>query len=134
MESALLELSNQLAHAVELGEPAVVAVHGRPHVPSSGILWRAGVVVTSDHTLQRDEDITVTIAGGGNVPATLAGRDGGTDLAVLRLTGAADYAAKTVPDASVKPGSLALALGRRGKDGVSASFGVVSAVGGAWRT
>jgi S1-C subfamily serine protease len=136
MESAnaLLELSNQLAHAVELGEPAVVAVHGRPHVPSSGILWRAGVVVTSDHTLQRDEDITVTIAGGGNVPATLAGRDGGTDLAVLRLTGGADYAAKTVSDASIKAGHLVLALGRRGKDGVSASFGVVSAVGGPWRT
>ncbi len=136
MESAnaLLELSNHLAHAVELGEPAVVAVHGRPHVPSSGILWRAGVVVTSDHTLQRDEDITVTIAGGGNVPATLAGRDGGTDLAVLRLTGAPDYAAKTVSDASIKTGTLVLALGRRGKDGVSASFGVISAVGGAWRT
>jgi S1-C subfamily serine protease len=136
MESAnaLLELSDQLAHAVELGEPAVVAVHGRPHVPSSGILWRAGVVVTSDHTLQRDEDITVTLGGGGQVPATLAGRDGGTDLAVLRLTGGADYAAKTVSDASVKAGNLVLALGRRGKDGVSASFGVVSAVGGAWRT
>jgi S1-C subfamily serine protease len=134
MESALLELSNQLAHAVELGEPAVVAVHGRPHVPSSGILWRAGVVVTSDHTLQRDEDITVTIAGGGNLPATLAGRDGGTDLAVLRLADGADYAAKTVSDASIRAGNLVLALGRRGKDGVSASFGVVSAVGGAWRT
>lgn len=133
MESALLELSNQLAHAVELGESAVAAVYGRPHVPSSGILWRAGVVVTSDHTLQRDEDITVALAGGGEIPATLAGRDGGTDLAVLRLTGASDYAAKTVSDASVKTGNLVLALGRR-KDGVSASFGVVSAVGGAWRT
>jgi len=134
MESnPLLELSNQLAHSVELGEPAVVAVHGRPHVPSSGILWRAGVVVTSDHTLLRDEDITVTIAGSGQVPATLAGRDGGTDLAVLRLTGAADYAAKTVSDASIKTGNLVLALGRR-KDGVSVSFGVVSAVGGPWRT
>lgn len=133
-ENRLLELSNQLAHAVELGEPAVVAVHGRPHVPSSGILWSAGVVVTSDHTLQRDEDITITIAGGGNLPATLAGRDGGTDLAVLRLTGSADYAAKTVSDASIKAGNLVLALGRRGKDGVSASFGVISAVGGPWRT
>lgn len=135
MESAnpLLELSNQLAHAVELGEPAVVAVHGRPHVPSSGILWRAGVVVTSDHTLQRDEDITVTISGS-QVAGTLAGRDGGTDLAVLRVTGASGHEAKTVSDASVKPGNLVLALGRRGKDGVSVSFGVVSAVDGAWRT
>jgi S1-C subfamily serine protease len=136
MESTnpLSELSNQLAHAVELGEQAVVAVHGRPHVPSSGILWRAGVVVTSDHTLKRDEDITVTFADGSNLPATLAGRDGGTDLAVLRVTGETTGAAKTVPDASIKPGNLVLALGRRGANGVSASFGVISAVGGPWRT
>src|SRR5277367_6517630 len=116
MESAnpLLELSHQLAHAVELGEQAVVAVHGRPHVPSSGILWQKGVVVTSDHTLKRDEDITVTLADGRNLPATLAGRDGGTDLAVLRLAGdngASDHAAKTVSDASIKPGNLVLTLG-----------------------
>lgn len=139
MESAnpLLELSNQLAHAVEIGEQAVVAVHGRPHVPSSGILWRKGVVVTSDHTLKRDEDITVTLADGRNLPATLAGRDGGTDLAALRLTGdsgGSDYAAKTVSDASIKPGNFVLALGRRGRDGVTASFGVLSAIGGPWRT
>ena len=41
---------------------------------------------------------------------------------------------KRFPDASIKPGNLVLALGRRGKDGVSASFGVVSAVGGPWST
>ena len=139
MESTnpLLELSGQLARAVEIGEQAVVAVHGRPHVPSSGILWRAGVVVTSDHTLKRDEDITVTLADGRNLPATLAGRDGGTDLAVLRLSdgsGESVNAAKTVSDASIKPGNLVLALGRRGENGVSASLGVISAVGGPWRT
>jgi S1-C subfamily serine protease len=139
MESTnpLLELSGQLARAVEIGEQAVVAVHGRPHVPSSGILWRAGVVVTSDHTLKRDEDITITLADGRNLPATLAGRDGGTDLAVLRLSdgsGESVNAAKTVSDASIKPGNLVLALGRRGANGVSVSFGVISAVSGPWRT
>lgn len=139
MESAnsLLELSNQLARAVEIGEQAVVAVHGRPHVPSSGVLWRPGIVVTTDHTLKRDEDLTVTLADGRNVPATLAGRDAGTDIAVLRLTGdngKSTVAAKTAPDASIRIGSLVLALGRRGREGVSASFGVISAGGGAWRT
>jgi serine protease Do len=139
MESVnpLLELSNQLAGAVEIGEQAVVAVHGRPRVPSSGVLWRTGVVVTSDHTLQRDEDITVTLPDGRNLPATLAGRDGGTDLAVLRLSddqSGGNHAAKTVSDASIKAGNLVLALGRRGGDGVTASFGVLSAIGGPWRT
>lgn len=139
MESVnpLLELSKQLADAVEIGERAVVAVHGRPRVPSSGVLWRTGVVVTSDQTLQRDEDITVTLPGGRNLPATLAGRDGGTDLAVLRLSddgSGADHAAKTVSEASIKAGNLVLALGRRGGEGVTASFGVLSAIGGPWRT
>jgi len=130
----LLELSSQLARAVEIGERAVVAVHGRPHVPSSGILWKEGVVVTTDHTLKRDEDLTVTLPDGRNLPATLAGRDGGTDLAVLRLGEAVGDAAKTVPEASIKAGSIVLALGRRGANGVSASFGVISAISGPWRT
>lgn len=137
MEStnSLLELSNELARSVEIGEQSVVAVHGRPHVPSSGILWRAGVIVTTDHTLKRDEDLTVTLADGRNLPATLAGRDAGTDLAVLRLgdQGIGD-AAKTASEASLKAGNLVLALGRRGGSGVSVSFGVISAISGAWRT
>jgi S1-C subfamily serine protease len=136
MESVnpLLELSNELARAVEIGEQAVAAVHGRPHVPSSGIIWRAGVIVTTDHTLKRDEDLTVTLPDGRNLPASLAGRDGSTDIAVLRLADGQGDAAKTVSDASIKTGNVVLALGRRGANGVSASFGVISAISGAWRT
>jgi S1-C subfamily serine protease len=136
MESAnpLLDLSNELARAVEIGAKAVFAVHGRPHVPSTGILWRADVLVTTDHTLKRDEDITVTLPDGRNLPATVAGRDSSTDIAVLRLAENAGDAAGTVSDEAIKPGNLVLALGRRGADGVSASFGIVSAVAGPWRT
>jgi len=131
---SLSELSTQLAQAVETGGQAVVAVHGRPQIPSSGILWQDGVVVTSDHTLKRDEDLTLTLPDGRTVPATLAGRDGGTDLAVLRIESTGAPAAKAAPDASLKPGNLVLALGRRGENGISASFGVISSIGGAWRT
>jgi S1-C subfamily serine protease len=131
---SLSELSTQLAEAVETGGQAVVAVHGRPQIPSSGILWQDGVVVTSDHTLKRDEDLTLTLADGRNIPATLAGRDGGTDLAVLKIESTGAPAAKVAPDASLKAGNLVLALGRRGENGISASFGVISSIGGAWRT
>lgn len=136
MESAnsLVELSRELARAVESGERSVVAVHGRPHVPSSGVILRSGAVVTTDHTLKRDEDVTITLADGRNIPATLAGRDAGTDLAVLRIEEGAGEAAKPADTASLKAGNFVLALGRRGGNGVSASFGVVSAIGGAWRT
>jgi S1-C subfamily serine protease len=132
--NSLAELSRELAQAVEAGEQSVVAVHGRPHVPSSGILWRDGVVVTTDHTLKRHEDLTITLPSGSTIPATFAGRDTGTDLAVLRITENGAAAAKTSDAASIKAGNFVLALGRRGENGVTVSFGVISAIGSAWRT
>ena len=118
MESAtyLLQFSGDLSRAVESGAKFVVAVNGRPHVPSSGILWRPDAVVTTDHTLKRDEDVTITLADGRELPATVAGRDAGTDLAVLRLGEAAGVAAKIAPEASIKTGHVVLALGSRGLD------------------
>jgi S1-C subfamily serine protease len=132
--NSLAELSRELAQAVETGSASVVAVHGRPHIPSSGILWKDGIVVTTDHTLKRDEDLTVTVHDGRTLAATLAGRDGGTDLAVLKIESTGASAAKTAEEASIKQGNLVLALGRRGENGIGASFGVISSLGGAWRT
>jgi S1-C subfamily serine protease len=132
--STLSAFSNDLARAVETGAKSVVAVNGRPRVPSSGIVWRPDVVVTTDHTLKRDEDITVTLPDGRIVPATLAGRDPGSDLAVLRLSEAGGEAAKTAPEASIKTGSLVLALGRRIENGLTATLGVINTVSGAYRT
>lgn len=133
--SALVTLSNELAGAVERAGRAVVAVNARPRTPSSGIYWREGVVVTADHTVKRDEEVTVTLPDGRTVPATLAGRDPSTDLAVFKLQ-SAGLAAAEIGDASLlKPGHLVLALGRSaesGQDGPTASLGVVSAVGGPW--
>jgi len=134
MALTLIDFSRELSHAVEIGERAVVAVHGRPHVPSSGILWRDGIVVTSDHTLKRDEDVTVTLPAGATAQAQLAGRDAGTDLAVLKIPQDGTLAPNIASEASLKPGNLVLALGRRGENGISASLGVISALGVAWRT
>lgn len=134
-----LALSNDLANAVEQVGRSVVAVNGRPRTPSSGVLWRPGVVVTADHTLRREEELTVTTADGRTAPATLAGRDAGTDLAVLKLDSGDTPAAETGDAGSLKAGSLVLAVGRRapgdsGDGGFAASLGVVSGVGGTWRT
>src|SRR5215208_4496388 len=84
---SLNALSQHLADAVEKGGRAVVSVDARPRVRTSGVIWREGVVVSTNHTVRRDEDITVTLHDGREVPATLAGRDHGTDLAVLRFEG-----------------------------------------------
>jgi S1-C subfamily serine protease len=62
------------------------------------------------------------------VPATLAGRDHGTDLALLRLERPLASPAETAQEAKV--GQLVLALGRPSEAGIEASLGVVSVVGG----
>ena len=72
MSNTLAELSNQLTTAVERASASVVAVHGRPRVPSSGIVWRPGLVITADAALRRDEDLRVTLPSGETVAATLS--------------------------------------------------------------
>src|SRR5258707_1003767 len=81
----LLGLSKEMATRVEHVRQALVAVNGRPHMASSGIHWRPGIIVTADHTVRRDEELTVTCSDGRNVQAVLIGRDPSTDLAVLRI-------------------------------------------------
>jgi S1-C subfamily serine protease len=126
----LLSLSNDLAAAVERAARAVVTVHARPRLPSTGVLWRPGIVVTAEHTVRVDEEIRVTWSDGRAAPATLVGRDPGTDLAVLRIGESDPTTAEIGDSAELKVGHLVLAVGY----GPRASWGVVSAVGGAWRT
>jgi S1-C subfamily serine protease len=133
---ALLALSNDLAGAIERAGRVVVGVNARPRVPSSGVHWRQGVIVTADHTIKREEDITVALPDGRSVTATLAGRDASTDLAVLKVPEGACPTAEIGDSSGLKVGHLVVAVARPGERGrsLSASMGVVSAVGGAWRT
>jgi S1-C subfamily serine protease len=136
--SALRALSDDLAAAVERAGRSIVAIHARPRIPASGIYWREGIVVAASHTVRRDQDITIALPDGTRAKAQLVGRDGGTDIAVLQFdevpSSNALPVADRAPDEGLRVGALVLALGRPGDDGVSASLGVVSAVGERWRT
>ncbi len=125
--NALTGFSDTLASAVAQATPALVSVNARTRLPSTGVIWRQGVVVAADHTIEREDDITVTLADGTTVPATLAGRDPSTDLAVLKIDN--QTAPAQIGDTSaVKVGHLVLALGFAGGT-LGASSGVVSAIG-----
>jgi S1-C subfamily serine protease len=132
MANELAALSNELAAVVERTAKSVVAVHARPRFSSSGVFWRPGIIVTAEHTIRREEEITVTLPDGNTAPATLAGTDPGTDLAVLKLDAPGDPVHPTPADPV--PGNLALAIARSQDSGVNASMGIVSAVSGDWRT
>jgi len=133
MSTVLQSLSTELADAVESAGRAVVAIHARRRIPASGVHWRPGVVVATHHTINRDDNITVTLPDGTTAPATLAGRDPGTDVAVLKLAAQNLPAATLRPDTPPTVGELVIALGRPGPS-VTASWGVVSRVDGPWRT
>jgi S1-C subfamily serine protease len=131
--STLAELSSQLAAAVETAGNSVVAIHARRRIPSSGIVWRDGVIVSASHTVRRDDEIPVTLPNGDSTVATVAGRDPATDLIALRIKGAKSHVAPRADSSSLRVGSLVLAVGRPGRN-VSASFGIISAVGEGWRS
>jgi S1-C subfamily serine protease len=131
---SLQAYSDALAGAVAASGRAVVAIHARQRIPSSGVHWRAGVIVTADHTLKREDEISVTLPDGRDVSAEVAGRDPGSDLAVLKIAGDAASSAYFGDSGALQPGNLVFAIGRRGQNGLSASMGVISAVSGAWRT
>ncbi|WP_100249351.1 S1C family serine protease [Paraburkholderia ginsengiterrae] len=130
----LLDLSDNLAGIVERVGQRVVAVHGRRRLPSSGVIWRHGVVVTAAHTLRHEDGIKVTLSDNRTVAAVLAGQDTGTDLAVLKLDGIEIDPVESGDAGSLKAGHLVLAVARADGLGASADFGVVGAVGGPWRT
>jgi len=132
--STLLALSNDLADAVAKAGQSIVAVNARPRIPSSGVHWREGLIVTAEHTVQRDEEISIILPDGKKAKAELVGRDSSTDLAVLKISDANSPVAEVGDATELKIGHLALAVARPGERGLSASLGVVSALSGSWRT
>jgi len=132
-KNVLVELSDALADAAEKTGKATVLVNARRRMPASGIAYAADLILTADHVVEREEDITVTLDDGTEISARVAGRDAGSDLAVLKL----ERAAGIVAEATKSParlGQIALALARPSPDGIEASLGTVSAIGGPVRT
>lgn len=119
-----MDLSNALAGAVARAAGSMVAVHGRPRTPSTGVQWRAGLVVTASHTVETDREVTLTAPDGRTVAAQVAGRDPGLDIAVLRAEIDGVSPVDVGDDGELRVGHLVLALGA----GPRASAGIVSAL------
>jgi S1-C subfamily serine protease len=133
--SVIANFSQELATAAEQAGTSVVTVAARPRLPSSGILWRKAVVVTAHHTIRREDDIHVLAPGGKRLAAKLAGRDPGTDLAILRLESEDGLAVPQFAEtAGVRLAHFVLALGRSRAGSLVASAGIIGGWGGEWRT
>ena len=134
MSTELIDLSNALARETDRAAASIVAIHTEARGSSSGVVWRKGVIVTAEHALRRDEEIHATLPDGRVVPATLAGRDASTDLAVLKCAEAVSPVAEFSDVSTIKPGNLALVVGRTRASGPVAALGAVSLVAPERRT
>jgi S1-C subfamily serine protease len=134
MANSILEtISSEFASAAEKVGSSVVAVHARRWMPTSGIEWKRGVVITVHHGVQRDEDIQVLLGAGRTVSAKLAGRDPSTDIAVLRIEEGSAGTPQLGDSTSLRLGHLVLALGRTRRGDLVASSGIIGGISGEWR-
>ena len=87
--------------------------------------------MTAEHVIEHDDAIQVS-AGGTAVKASVAGRDPGTDLALLKTDGLTAAPLARAASAEVRIGHLVLAVGRTSE--LQVTLGVVSGLSGAFRS
>ena len=133
MPSTLTEFSQQLANTVEKAGQSVISILEGGRAGVSATVWREEIGVAVDHTLHGLKEVTVVLPSGEETKASVTGRDHGTDIALLKLPTDAPAAA-LADDSSARPGEIVLSVGRRGTEGLAATYGLISAIGGPWRT
>ena len=130
-ESILPLLSSALADIVALTRPAIVSVHSH-RSRASGFVWKPGLIVTADEALADEGEVSIRFSDGTDRPATIAGRDHTTDIALLRVDTAN---CGPIALSSAVPVLGALSVVVAAEQGITAAaLGMVSLAGGRWRS
>lgn len=127
----LMNISNGLADAVEAVAASVVQVRAGGRA-ASGLAYAADLVLTTGRVVGRDEHPEVRTPDGRVLPADVAGWDPASRLVLLKAEGL--NARALTPGALPRVGHLAVAIGRSWSNGVTATAGLVSIIGGPLRT
>ena len=113
--AVLSSFSSALADVVARTRHTIVSVHSH-RSQASGFVWKPGLIVTADEALAEEGEVSVKLVDGTARPASIAGRDHTTDIALLRFDG-----------------SLSVVVAA--EHGVpTAALGAVSLVGSRWRS
>ncbi|MBX9845902.1 MAG: S1C family serine protease [Xanthobacteraceae bacterium] len=131
--TALSQFSDAMRALVDKTAQRVVAINPGHRNAASGILWRAGLIVTADEALGDEEGFELTMPDGKRATATLGGRDPSTDIALLRVEGEAGTFDSLKSAGDVSAGHLAISVGRGTHGGIAAS-GIVQECGESWRS
>ena len=128
MTHPLIALSDAIADHAAATAPGLVTLHPGTRAQRTAFAWADGLVATSEQALPHAAEHPVLLPGGAEAVATLAGRDTGTNVALLRL----DLKAPALTDAAPpRTGALALAVGAE-HGAPTVAWGVVHRAGPAW--
>jgi len=128
-------LDQALAAAVAAAAPSVVHV-SRGRGGGTGIVWAPDLVISSSFHTPDQTNVGIPTADDGDLEqrdAEVIGRDSGTDIALLRVTGDGLTPAKLRELDGLAVGNLALAIGRPGRS-ARASLRAIGVLGPAVRT
>jgi len=124
-------LSSALESVVAGARRSIVSVHSR-RSRAAGFVWKSGLVITADEALAEEGEVSIRLADGDVRPATIAGRDHTTDVALLRADTTGLVPARLSPRV---PALGSLAVVAAADNGVpTAALGIVSLVGERWRS
>jgi S1-C subfamily serine protease len=132
---SLVDLSAAIGRRVQAAARLLVSISGeRGRI--AAILWRPDLIVASEQSLPKQESYAVTLPGGGEAVARPAGRDSGTNVALLQLE-LADPVADAQPPAAagdIAVGALALSIGTGEAGTPTARLTIVRATGPVWHS
>jgi S1-C subfamily serine protease len=128
--SVLSQFSTALSALAAGARGFLASVRSNKGDQLTGVLWSANAVVVSEQELADGTEFQVTVADS-MADARLAGRDQGTNVAVLKLE--RDLPGRLPASAVPTVGALALVLGA-GANGPVAALALVRAVSGPWQS
>lgn len=123
----LSQFSTQIADVVNASAASVVQVHGHRR-PASGVVYAPDLVLTTARVVGRTEHPRVRRADGQAFESEVAGWDAATRLALLKVPGLSGSV--LAPGATPRVGQIAIAIARSWSNGLTATAGLVSVIGG----
>src|SRR5881628_3212964 len=128
------QFSKEISAVVDQVGKSVVAVDGRSGHTSSGIVWHNDSILTAAHAIRQETNIAVIFAPGRSAVARLAGRDRGTDIALLKLEQALQMQPVQFGSTeSLAVGEITAAIARTRRGNLVASAGIISGLMGEWQ-
>jgi S1-C subfamily serine protease len=108
--------------------PSVVQLQTDTGLGSGVIYDSNGYIVTAGHVIEGATRVTVRLADGNQMDGTVLGVDAGTDVGVVKIEASGLPAAAMAPDATLRVGQMAIAIGSPWGLDQTVTAGVISSI------